>query len=121
MESQDRGQFILVGGSSLQAVIVLRPVFLAAQLEPPHSGKECRSCAGNYPHPQQVSKVNSHLRGAGVCLHSPGNLSENKAHSCPSGLAGGQRQSCWGFGTSALHTEEEMGVLQEMGENTGSL
>ena len=39
------------------AVIFCRPLFLAAQLENPHSGRGC---------PQQVSKVNSHIwRGAG--------------------------------------------------------
>ena len=35
-----------------------------------------RSCAGPYPCPQQVSKVNSHIWGGGsVSLHPPENLS----------------------------------------------
>ena len=40
-----------------------------------HFGKGCRSCAGRYPCPQQISKVNSHIRGAGDFL-PPGNQSE---------------------------------------------
>ena len=50
----------------MQAVVLCRPLFLAAQLEHPHSGKGC---------PQQVSKVNSHIWVLGVCLHPPRNLS----------------------------------------------
>ena len=51
----------------MQAVVFPRPLFLAAQLEPPHSRKGC---------PQQVSKVNRHIWGVGrVCLHPAGNLS----------------------------------------------
>ena len=56
MESRDRGQLILVGGSSMQAVVFRRPLLLAAQLEPPHSGRGC---------PQQVSKMNIHIWGLG--------------------------------------------------------
>ena len=41
----------------------------------PHSRKGCRPCSGPYPYPQKVFKVNSDLRGVGVCLHPPGNLS----------------------------------------------
>ena len=51
----------------MQAGGFLRPLFLAAQLEPPHSWRGC---------PQQLSKGNSHIWGmGGVCLHPPGNLS----------------------------------------------
>ena len=61
-----KGQLILVGGYSMQAVVFCRPLLLAAQLESPHSGRGCL---------QQVSMLNSHIWGLGVCLHSPGNLS----------------------------------------------
>ena len=51
----------------MQAVVFQRPLFLAAQLEHPDSGRGC---------PQQVSKVNSPFWGlGGVCLHPSGNLS----------------------------------------------
>ena len=43
----------------MQAVVFFRPLFLAAQLEHPHSGRGC----------PQVSKVNSHIWGVhGGCL-----------------------------------------------------
>ena len=44
----------------MQAVVSCRPLFLAAQFEPPHSRKGC---------PQQVSKVSSHIQGC-VCGRS---------------------------------------------------
>ena len=49
----------------MQAVVYCRLLFLATRLEPPHSGKGCRSCVGPYPCLQQVSKVNSHIWGVG--------------------------------------------------------
>ena len=43
----------------MQAVVFCRPLFLAGQLEHPHSGRGC----------PQVSKVNSHIWGVhGGCL-----------------------------------------------------
>lgn len=43
--AHDRGHLIIfVGGQSMQAVIFGRPLFLADQLEPPHSGKGYKSC-----------------------------------------------------------------------------
>ena len=49
----------------MPAVVFSRPLFLAAQFEPPHSGRGCRAGAGLYPGLQQVSKVNSHFAGRG--------------------------------------------------------
>ena len=49
----------------MQAVVFHGPLVLAAQLEPPHSGRGCRSCVGPYPCPQHVSKGNSHIRWVG--------------------------------------------------------
>ena len=40
----------------MQAVVSHKPLFLAAQLEPPPSGRGC---------PLQVSRVNSHIWGLG--------------------------------------------------------
>ena len=59
----------------MQAVVFHRSLFLAAQLEPPPSGKGCLSCATLYPCPQWVSKVNSHIWGMGGSYLCPGNLS----------------------------------------------
>ena len=51
----------------MQAVVFLRPLFLATQLDHPHPGRG---------YPQQVSKVSSHMwEVEGVCLHPSGNLS----------------------------------------------
>ena len=60
----------------MQAVVSHRPLFLAAQLEPPPSGRGC---------PLQVSRVNSHIWGLGwgVCLCPPGNLSQFTMSSSP--------------------------------------
>lgn len=52
VESQDRGPFVVVGGSSLQAGVFCRSLFLTAQLEQPHSGG----------------------RAGGLCPHPPGKL-----------------------------------------------
>ena len=64
----------------MQAVAFCRPLFLDAQLEHPHSLKGCKSRAGTYPSPQQVSKVNSHIQGIGegVCHCALRNLSDTK-------------------------------------------
>ena len=42
----------------MQTVAFCRPLCLDAQRETPHSGRGCRSCAGPYVCPHQVSKVN---------------------------------------------------------------
>lgn len=55
----------------MQAVVLLRPLFLTAQVEHPHYDKVCKSDARPYPCPQQVSKVNSHIGGWGSGGLSP--------------------------------------------------
>ena len=62
LESHDRGQLILLGGQSMQAEVFRRPLFPAAQLEPPHSGSG-----------ERVSTA--HLRGEQPHLRVRGALS----------------------------------------------
>lgn len=71
----------------MQAVVFHGPLSLVAQLEPPYSGKGCRSCAG----PTHVSNVKSHTGGWGVRLPPPRNLSGGG----PLGFQRGGRQLTW--------------------------
>ena len=59
----------------MQAIVFHRPLFLAAQLEHPHSWRGCKSCLLLSTAGLQDELPHSGAGGGGVSHHPPGNLS----------------------------------------------